>query len=412
MLLLRSALQMKKRSLDIPLRPLISMVVILAVVWAAIRFDAAGVVGSALSEGLSGETALIMLRAETSAMTPNRPSNRTLLSFASPLLASLGNGKNTSEISVFPPQPQASPSQPPVLNPFLPSESSDFEIFSWDDRTWLKPDEGDPGASSVREVTLLPVGADGKYLTDGTVAVNNDTQYSIDIPSLLARAPKITAPSNGPQILIIHTHGSESFLPDERDFYIPTDIERTEDTRYNVVRLGDEMAERFEAMGLSVLHDRNIYDYPTYSGSYGRTLRAIEAIVRENPGIQIVFDIHRDSISQKDGTIFKTVCESSYGKTAQMMFVVGSNGTGLPHDGWRDNLAFAAQLQSRVLEDCPTAMRPIHLRKERFNQHAVPGSLILEIGTAANSLTEAIRAVHLFCDTAGEYLKELLLPPG
>jgi stage II sporulation protein P len=172
------------------------------------------------------------------------------------------------------------------------------------------------------------------------------------------------------------------------------------------------MAERLEELGLTVLHDRNIYDYPTYRGSYGRSLRAIEAAVREHSSIQIVIDIHRDSISTRDGAIFKTVCETKYGKTAQMMLVVGSNGTGLPHDGWRDNLAFAAQLQSRILETYPTAMRPIHLRKERFNQHATTGSLILEVGTAANSLTEALRAVHVFCDTAGPYLAGLLLPAG
>jgi stage II sporulation protein P len=301
------------------------------------------------------------------------------------------------------------------MNPILPIEpeppsAGDEGPFLWDDRFWLRPGENDPGANPLREVTLLPVAPDGSYLTDGTVAVSNNTPFSIDIPALLARTPKAKASAGGPQILIIHTHGSESFLPDERDFYLPTDIERTEDTRYNVVRLGTEMAERFEGLGLSVLHDRNIYDYPTYSGSYGRSLRAIEAAIKENPSIQVVIDIHRDSISTRDGTIFKTVCETEYGKTAQMMWVVGTNGTGLPHDGWRDNLAFAAQLQSRVLQSAPTAMRPIHLRKERFNQHATPNSLILEVGTAANSLTEALRAVHLFCDTAGPYLAELLLP--
>jgi stage II sporulation protein P len=176
------------------------------------------------------------------------------------------------------------------------------------------------------------------------------------------------------------------------------------------VRIGDEIAARLEGMGLTVLHDRNIYDYPTYSGSYGRTLRAIERIIKDHPSIQVVFDIHRDSITARDGTMYKTVCDSPYGKTAQMMFVVGTNGTGLPHDGWRDNLAFAAQIQSRILALCPTAMRPIHLRRERFNQHATPGSLILEVGTAANSLTEALRAANLFCDAAGPYLAELLLP--
>jgi stage II sporulation protein P len=397
------------------------MLIILTAIWAVLRFDAAGAVSAAFSRGLSGEAALVLLRMETSAFP--RPSVGTLLSFASPLLVSGAGeaGKAPSEVGFHPPQPPhpPAPPQPPVMNPFLsagdemnpyPDDGSITSNYPWDDRVWSRPDENDPGARSVREVTLLPAAPGGGYLIDGTVTVNNNTQFSIDIPGLLERVSPKKAAADGPQILIIHTHGSESFFPDERDFYIPTDIERTEDTRYNVVRLGAEMAERLEELGLTVLHDRNIYDYPTYSGSYGRALKAIGTHKNNHPGIQVVIDIHRDSISTKDGTIFKTVCETGYGKTAQMMWVVGTNGTGLPHDGWRDNLAFAARLQALVLAEYPTAMRPIHLRKERFNQHATSGSLILEVGTAANSLTEALRAVHLFCDIAGPYLAELLLP--
>ncbi|MDR0294050.1 MAG: stage II sporulation protein P [Oscillospiraceae bacterium] len=418
---------MRRRGFAVPAKPLLIFISVSVFVWTAARFNAASMLASAFSRGLSGEAALILLRAETAPDAPRLPAYGTLLTFGSPLLAAVrpaNEGKAPPGGSVMPAQPVPQDPVPPVMTPMLPHESGDgttppppdepdSESGSppppWDDRVWPVPAENDPGALPLHEVTLLPAAPDGGYLTDGSVAVNNDTPYSIDIPALLAREPAQKAPAEGPQILIIHTHASESFLPDERDFYIPTDIERTEDTRYNVVRLGDEMAERLEALGLTVLHDRNINDYPTYSGSYNRTLEAIEGYVKQYPSIQAVFDIHRDSISHKDGTIFKAVCESGYGKTAQMMFVVGTNGTGLPHDGWRDNLSFAAQMQSRLLDACPTLMRPIHLRKERFNQHATPGSLILEVGTAANSLTEALRAVGLFCDAAGPYLADILL---
>jgi stage II sporulation protein P len=426
----RSAVPIKRFSFAVPVRPLLIALTVLAAVWAVTRFDAVSAVMSVFSRGLSGEAALAMLRAETATDAPRLPTQGMLLSLGSPLLASIKPASKEDAPSgggFAPVQTETPPPAPPEMTPMLPHESGQDANpppshdpddpggdapydGMWDDRVWPAPDEDDPGARPLREVTLLPTAPDGGYLTDGSVAVNNDSPFSIDIAALLAREPKQKPTADGPQVLIIHTHGSESFLPDERDFYIPTDIERTEDTRYNIVRIGDEIAARLEAMGLTVLHDRTIYDYPTYSGSYNRALRAIEGYVKEYPSIQVVLDIHRDSVTSKDGTMFKTVCESGYGKTAQMMFVVGTNGTGLPHDGWRDNMAFAAQLQSRVLEACPTAMRPIHLRKERFNQHATPGSLILEVGTAANSLTEALRAANLFCDAAGPYLAEILLP--
>jgi stage II sporulation protein P len=396
------------------LKPVILSLLAIAVVWAVLA--ARGGFPIQLGRG----AAVALLRAETGRQNAFGLSAESLLALGSPLLVRSGGGEAAQAQDEAPSAqdapaeapPEMVPTLAPYMTPLLPyGEETDPPVVNegWDDRVWSVPGETDPGAHPLREVTLLPMSGE-EYLTDGTVAVNNDTRCEIDVPSLLAAPSKlIPAAADGPQVLIIHTHGSESFLPDERDFYIPTDIERTEDTRYNVVRLGDEITERLEAAGLTVAHDRSIHDFPTFSNSYERSLESIQSYVEQYPTIQVVLDIHRDSVTQADGTMFKPVCESEYGKTAQMMFVAGSNDLGLPHDNWRDNLAFAAKLQSRLLEVCPTLMRPIHLREERFNQHATPGSLILEIGTAGNSLTEALRAANLFCDVAGPYLAEELL---
>jgi stage II sporulation protein P len=419
----------EKRRASVSIKPLLAAICVVSAVWALTGINSVPGFMTALSLELREDAAVAILRAETSADTLRAPTLASLLSLGSPLLRSLRppEGMEGNHIAARHPHPSPgifSRESPPVMIPMLPrgrephpepspAEGPDVSgdgLTLWDDRVWTQPDENDPDARPLREVTLLPIAPDGGYLIDGTVAVNNETAFSLDIPAMLSQSLKLKA-SGEPQILIIHTHGSESFLPDERDFYIPTDIERTEDTRYNIVRVGDEIAARLEQdFGLNVIHDRNINDFPTYSGSYARTLRAIEGYKKKYPSIQVVLDIHRDSITSRDGTKFKTVCDTSYGKTAQMMFVVGTNGTGLPHPGWRDNMAFAVHLQSRLLEACPTLMRPIHLRRERFNQHAAPGSLILEVGTAANTLTEALRAANLFCDAAGPYLAELLLP--
>ena len=45
--------------------------------------------------------------------------------------------------------------------------------------------------------------------------------------------------------------------------------------------------------------------------------------------------------------------------------------------------------------------RPIRLVRERYNQHLSPGAFILEIGTNANTLSEAERAAELFAQAAG-----------
>lgn len=299
------------------------------------------------------------------------------------------------------------PEAPPEPDPGAeaPAEVPQQSASPDDDRVWPTPGPDDPAAKRVIEVTLTA--SEG---TPAGVSISNRTKYEVSPAGAMATDPQLRATDAAePQVLIIHTHGTESFLPDERDYYVPTDIERTEDTRYNVVRLGDEMEKELSALGLNVLHDRTIYDSPSYSGSYGRALASIEQYMKSYPSIQVVIDIHRDSIAASDGSIYKAVSETDSGKAAQMMIVVGSEGSGLVHPNWKKNLAFACDLDKVILDAYPTLMRPVNLRKERFNQHATAGSIILEVGTAGNTLSEALLSIRLFCETAGKRLAEQLI---
>ena len=60
--------------------------------------------------------------------------------------------------------------------------------------------------------------------------------------------------------------------------------------------MGDELAAALEEQGLTVLHDREIYDYPSYTGSYNRSGAAVEAYLAEYPDIAVVIDLHRDAL--------------------------------------------------------------------------------------------------------------------
>ena len=315
------------------------------------------------------------------------------------------------------PDSEAEPDPGPVIfGPWLPRAApAPDEVdpyIEWIGGVYSPPPSDDPEAKRLIEVTLLPSSASG-YDNNGTVFFRNRVTDPLDVAGILAR-PNVLKPSDGaePQILIIHTHGSESFFPDERDYYVPTDIQRTEDTRFNVVRVGERIAEGLRAQGLNVLHDRTICDYPTYRNAYTKSLELIQQHVREHPSIQMVIDVHRDSLVSENGTAYKAVSVTDSGKAAQMMFVMGSSLNGLPHPTWLDNLSLASHIQQAVLEEYPTLMRPITLRKERYNQHATPGSCLLEVGTAWNTLQEALLAADLFCETAGPVIAERLLAQG
>ena len=235
-----------------------------------------------------------------------------------------------------------------------------------------------------------------KVPEDYVPEITNHTSYSVNAAALFGAAVPALVCDGTPEILIVHTHSSESFQPDADDPYLPSDGMRTLDTKYNVVRLGDELAEMLEAAGIGVVHDREINDYPSYNGAYSQMRRRIERYLAEAPTIRIVLDIHRDAILDEKGRHLALLTQTDGADTARVMLVVGTDEGGLTHHNWRENLAFAAALQGWGDTLWPGLMRPIDLRRERFNQHETAGSLIVEIGSSGNTLAQARRGLACF----------------
>lgn len=261
-------------------------------------------------------------------------------------------------------------------------------------------------SSDIIETTITGEGHSGYTSSEG-IYINNKTGYEIDIDALMSEELKLSVDVTQPQILIIHTHGSEAFTPDGDDIYTETDPSRTEDKNYNVIRLGDALTEALESRGISVIHDRELYDYPSYSGSYPRALDAIKAYLAEYPEIKIVIDLHRDALVGSDGTVYKTVAEVDGETCAQVMMIMGSDYTGLHHPNWRENLKFALQLQAAMNDKYPALARPLTISEYRYNQHATTGSMILEVGCSGNTLQEALKAIEHFADSAADVILSL-----
>ena len=58
-----------------------------------------------------------------------------------------------------------------------------------------------------------------------------------------------------------------------------------------------------------------------------------------------------------------------------VLAINGSDGSGATHPRWMENLKLAVAVQEQVLSEYPTLMRPLLLRKSRYNQHATTGSI-------------------------------------
>ena len=258
----------------------------------------------------------------------------------------------------------------------------------------------------IREQTLTPKSSQ-RYDHDGDVYIYNRTSQTVDVAALAAAPVEIELSDDGPQILIMHTHGSEAYTQDGEDIYEETDPARTTDETCNMIRVGDEMEQVFTEMGLKVIHDRNLYDYPAYNGAYDRSKAAVEKYLEEYPAIKVVLDVHRDALVADDGTIYKTVTQVDGEKAAQILFVVGTDDGGLSHPQWQQNLTLAVKIQQTMNSLWPTLARPITLRTSRFNQQLTTGSLLVEVGSHGNTLQEALRGARLFARAAGQVLLEL-----
>ncbi len=257
---------------------------------------------------------------------------------------------------------------------------------------------------SVDEFNLVPVRQRGQS-SGARIFVNNETDLNLDIENLLNQKLSVDLSQKGPKVLIMHTHTSEAYTTTAQNHYIPTDPDRTEDPRYNVVRVGEELAKHLQKLGVEVIHDKTIHDYPSYNGSYQSALQTIQAQLQKHPSIRFVLDVHRDALLFDNDQKLYVATEIRGNKAAQIMFVVGTNQWGLTHPYWKENFKLALKLQQKSSELYPGFARPILLTKYRYNQHLTTGSLIIEVGAHGNTLEEALVSTEYLADVLAQVIK-------
>ncbi len=190
-----------------------------------------------------------------------------------------------------------------------------------------------------------------------------------------------------PTVLIVHSHGTESFAGQEA---LWSSDYRARDTAANMVAVGDALAVYLENAGIRVLHDRTMHDMVSYNGAYTSSRRAVESYLQQYPGIRLVLDLHRDAAWNADGSPFAPVVEGPEGRTARLLLVMGTG-----YKNWQENLALGVKLQALLEKNTPGLTRGTVLRTARYNQDLSPGSVLVEFGAAGNTLEEVLRAVPL-----------------
>lgn len=220
------------------------------------------------------------------------------------------------------------------------------------------------------------------YTIDANTMAGRD---QLNVDKFLAQDMTIDKEGEGYQILIYHTHSQEAFADS-------VEGERA----HTIMGVGDYLTQILtDTYGYKVLHHDGQYDVKTRDGAYSAALPDLEKILKENPSIKVVIDLHRDAMPE--GT--RLVTEVDGRPTARFMFFNGLSRTKktgnisyLYNENQDANLAFSFQMQLKAMEYYPGLTRRIYLKGYRYNMHLCPKSLLIELGAQNNTVEEAMNA--------------------
>lgn len=232
------------------------------------------------------------------------------------------------------------------------------------------------------------------YTVDTNTMIGSD---QLDVKKLAAKDMTIQKQSDGPQILIYHTHSQEGFADS-----VPGDDST------NIQAVGENLAQILrDTYGYEVLHYTAEYDVESRDNAYANALPDISRVLKENPSVQVVIDLHRDAVPETT----RLVMDLDGRPTARFMFFNGLSRTKrtgniayLYNANLDDNLAFSFQMQRKAAEYYPGLSRKIYLKGYRYNMHLASKYLLIELGAQTNTLEEAMNA----CDPLAHILDMVL----
>lgn len=242
--------------------------------------------------------------------------------------------------------------------------------------------ESPPAATQAPIQSALPVFSDGQV-----AELYNVSGKDPDLPGLLTQPLTWDLRGEGPTVLILHTHTTESYTK-AGESYPETADWRTLEEDYNMLSIGQQVATLLEEEGIQVIQDRQLHDYPSYNGSYADARASLRELLAQYPTVRLVLDLHRDAV-EVNGSQLRTLAQVDGQDSAQLMVVLGAG-----HDGYEENLALALKLYAQLELLFPGITRPLQLRTGRFNQDLCPGALLVEVGAAGNTHAEAMRAAQ------------------
>lgn len=292
-----------------------------------------------------------------------------------------------------------------TLARILEAQANDENVVDENGNLIGEPDKSETDAAAVTPAvdTSIEKLRDFEYLLGNFYTVDSSTMIDSDqlnADDLLGRSMKIDTGTDGPKVLIYHTHSQEEFADSTPG-----------DTSTSIVGVGEYLTQLLNEKGIETIHDTGVYDIIDgkldRSNAYEYAGEAVEKILAENPTVEVLIDLHRDGVAE--GT--HLVTEINGKPTAKIMFFNGlsrsrTNGNidYLPNPYIQDNLAFSLQMQIDAENKYPGFVRHIYLRAYRYNLHLKPKSLLVEAGAQTNTVEEMMNAMEVLSEMLEDVL--------
>ncbi len=254
----------------------------------------------------------------------------------------------------------------------------------------------------------------GKYLSSDYINLPSGAQIrncTYVNNSVLEEAAKLLPNLMGnynpsePQVLIYHTHTTESFMPEENwyDDKYPT---RSFSSERNITAVGDALCEALAKRGISSVHDCTVHDYPSFTGAYLNSAQTIKRNLEQYPSIKIVIDIHRDAIINTDGSLAAPIAEIDGKNAAQFMIISGCDDGTMNMPDYIENFKLACLLQDCAENAYPGLARAVLFDYRCYNQNLSTGGLLIEVGSHGNSLNEVVYTGELLGNVIADALEQ------
>lgn len=204
---------------------------------------------------------------------------------------------------------------------------------------------------------------------------------------------KTEVDNSKPQVIIYHTHSSESYQP-----YTDSNFHRQEEAG-TVREVGNVLTEELNELGISVVHDKTIHDSPSYNESYTRSMETITALLKKYPTAEVVIDLHRDAAAYT-GNVGETMTID--GETvAKYKLVIGQ-----ANDNYAQLKAFADEINDAADKLYPGFSGTVIEKEYRYNEYIADKYLLLEVGNNQNDIKEVRKTGKYFAHVLAEVLEE------